>query len=184
MASETGQYNGEKKTSKKATLSLIFSIVGIIIFPLPVVAIVLGHLARSECKKNSSLQGKGMALAGLVISYLYLALVVACIILFLIQLAIGIPSYTITPKPKNNSIETSQPEDGQTLRERKVAGEKTDPETIQTYIDSLNSERINLIELELSDLNKYSFLDPDDFKKYSQAAIPRLKNFTVIRDQR
>ena len=45
--------------------------------PCVVVAIVLGHLARSEIRKHSNIKGKGLATAALIISYTYLTCIVA-----------------------------------------------------------------------------------------------------------
>lgn len=56
-----------------AIASLIFGIVGILfgfflIIP-PVIAIILGHLARASCRKHT-LDGSGIALSGLILGYL------------------------------------------------------------------------------------------------------------------
>jgi predicted lipid-binding transport protein (Tim44 family) len=40
-------------------------------------AIILGHMARSQIKKEPSLQGGGMALAGLILGYISMALFIA-----------------------------------------------------------------------------------------------------------
>lgn len=74
------------KTSRKAIASLILSLV------IPgigsILGIILGHIARSEIKKNDGrLTGGGLALAGLIISYLTLGIAV-----------LGIVSAVIVPK--------------------------------------------------------------------------------------
>jgi len=67
--------NTNLKTSKQAIASLTLSILwllGIGSF----IAIVLGHKARADIKKNSeTLKGKGIALAGLILGYLGIILI-------------------------------------------------------------------------------------------------------------
>jgi hypothetical protein len=67
-----------------AIVSLITGILGLPFFfcwifggPLDLVAIITGHLAVSEIKKNPARTGKGLALTGLVCGYLSLVLLVA-----------------------------------------------------------------------------------------------------------
>jgi type II secretory pathway pseudopilin PulG len=78
---------GEGQTSGKAIGSLIC---GILCFFLPasIVAIVLGHLSLSEISKSAGrLKGRGMALAGLILGYLGIAVIPVLIIA-----AIAIPN--------------------------------------------------------------------------------------------
>jgi type IV pilus assembly protein PilA len=78
----------EAKTSGKAVASLIISFLSIFFIP-GVVAVVLGHIARSEIKKAAGeLKGEGIALAGLIIGYLG----IAAIPFLLIIAAIAIPN--------------------------------------------------------------------------------------------
>ncbi len=57
-------------TSGKALASMIVGIFGLLCFPVAIVAIVLGHMSRSEIRKsNGRLQGLGMSTAGLVMGY-------------------------------------------------------------------------------------------------------------------
>jgi energy-coupling factor transporter transmembrane protein EcfT len=79
---------GPPQTSGKAIISLVC---GLLIFvPLAfIAAIVFGHLALSEIKKSAGrLKGEGMAIAGLVLGYLW----VAGIPIILIIAAIAIPN--------------------------------------------------------------------------------------------
>lgn len=81
-------FAGPAKTSPKAILSLIFGICTLL-FPLSVVAIILGHLSLSEIKKSAGrLTGEGLATAGLVLGYIG----VAGIPIMLIVAAIAIPN--------------------------------------------------------------------------------------------
>tara|TARA_B100001093_G_C26746675_1_gene979156 strand:- start:353 stop:886 length:534 start_codon:yes stop_codon:yes gene_type:complete len=64
------------KTSTMAIISLVTSLLFI-----PVVSIVLGHLARREVRKsNGTITGAGMALAGLIIGYIQVAVLMLIII--------------------------------------------------------------------------------------------------------
>jgi len=75
------------QTSGKAIASLILGLL-FIVFPAAVLAVVFGHLSRSEIKRSAGrLKGKGMALAGLILGYFGTA-----IIPFLIIAAIAIPN--------------------------------------------------------------------------------------------
>jgi type IV pilus assembly protein PilA len=75
-------------TSGKALGSLITGIFGLVLFPAAIVAIVLGHISRSEIRKSSGrLHGAGMALTGLVFGYVGVAFIPILIIA-----AIAIPN--------------------------------------------------------------------------------------------
>lgn len=64
------QMNVPQKTSGLAVASLIIGIVALCAGPLGVLAVVFGHLALSKIKKNETLEGRGLAVAGLVTGYL------------------------------------------------------------------------------------------------------------------
>jgi type IV pilus assembly protein PilA len=77
------------ETSGKAIGSLITGIVGLLLFPAAIAAIILGHLSQSDIRKsNGRLQGGGLALAGLILGYAVLALIPV----ILIVAAIAIPN--------------------------------------------------------------------------------------------
>jgi type IV pilus assembly protein PilA len=77
----------EAQTSGKAIASLVCGILNI--FPLFIVAIVLGHISLSEIRKSAGrLKGEGLAIAGLVLGYLG----IVAIPLMLIIAAIAIPN--------------------------------------------------------------------------------------------
>jgi len=81
----------QQQTSGKATGSLIAGIAAYVILPFfsAIIAIVLGHLGLSEIKKSGGrLKGDGLAIAGLVLGYLQVALLP----LILIIAAIAIPN--------------------------------------------------------------------------------------------
>jgi hypothetical protein len=79
---------GPATTSSKAVISLIFGIL-FFLFPLPIVAVIFGHLALSEIRKSGGrLTGQGMATAGLILGYIGSA----SIPIILIVAAIAIPN--------------------------------------------------------------------------------------------
>jgi type IV pilus assembly protein PilA len=81
-------YVAAGQPSGKATASLICGIF-FFIFPLAIVAIIMGHLALSEIKRSAGrLIGEGRAIAGLVLGYLG----IAGIPFLLIIAAIAIPN--------------------------------------------------------------------------------------------
>ena len=67
------------RTSTTAVLSLVFGILSWCVLPLvgAVVAVVTGHVARGELRRAApgELEGDGMAVAGLVLGWTNLALV-------------------------------------------------------------------------------------------------------------
>lgn len=69
----------EAKTSGMAVASLIFSFFSLLLFP-GILAIVFGHVSRRKIKRSAGkLKGKGVALAGLVLGYLQVLLIIAAI---------------------------------------------------------------------------------------------------------
>jgi type IV pilus assembly protein PilA len=62
-----------------AIASLIFGILsilgGIVLIVPAILAIVFGHVARSQCRRNNIVAGQGMSLAGLILGYLSIAVI-------------------------------------------------------------------------------------------------------------
>ena len=78
---------GEPETSGKAMASLVCGLFSIL-FPAAVLAVVMGHWARSEIRASGGrLKGAGMAMAGLILGYLGVSLIPILIIA-----AIAIPN--------------------------------------------------------------------------------------------
>jgi hypothetical protein len=82
------------RTSGTAVASLVFGILSWIMLPLigALIAVVLGHSARSEIRRMppGTIDGDGMALAGLILGWIHLAFfiaIIAFIFLFLGGLA-------------------------------------------------------------------------------------------------
>ena len=82
-------YVGPGGTSGKALASLVTGIFGLLLFPVAIAAIILGHMSRSEIRKSKGrLKGDGMAMAGLVMGYGAFAIIP----FILIIAAIAIPN--------------------------------------------------------------------------------------------
>jgi hypothetical protein len=81
------------RTSSLAVVSLIFGILAWLPPVLPfvgaLVAVVCGHAARSEIRRAppGSIEGDGMALAGLVLGWIQLVLAIIAIAIFLLFIA-------------------------------------------------------------------------------------------------
>lgn len=81
------------RSSVMAIVSLIGGIAGWTVLPFlgSVVAIITGHLAQSEIKKsNGMITGKGMAVAGLILGYLSIALGICLICVLVILPLVGV----------------------------------------------------------------------------------------------
>jgi len=76
------------RTSGTAVASLILGILAWVVLPLigAILAVVLGHIARSEIRRSppGSVEGDGMAIAGLVLGYLHLGLLLVAIALVML----------------------------------------------------------------------------------------------------
>jgi len=74
-----------RTTSTTAIVSLVFGIVCWIAIPFigAIVAIICGHAARAEIRRAppGSIEGDGMAIAGLILGYLHLALLAMFLLL-------------------------------------------------------------------------------------------------------
>lgn len=72
-----------RHTSPLAVVSLVAGILGWTLLPVlgSIVAIVCGHLARAEIRRSpETLEGDGLALAGLILGYLVIGLSVLLVI--------------------------------------------------------------------------------------------------------
>ena len=72
-------------TSGLAIASLVLSTLTIVLGPFGCIpGIVCGHIARSQCSKDPALTGNGVALAGLIVGYSFLVLMVMVLGLFVV----------------------------------------------------------------------------------------------------
>ena len=72
-----------RQTSTLAVVSLVFGILGWTLLPFvgSIAAIVTGHMARSEIRRAPErLEGDGLAIAGLVLGYLAIAMAVLAVV--------------------------------------------------------------------------------------------------------
>ncbi len=70
----------QQQKSGTNVLSII-ALVGAFVFPLA--GVICGHIALSQIKRTGE-QGRGLALAGLIIGYAYIAVVVLLVILMIV----------------------------------------------------------------------------------------------------
>ncbi len=80
------------RTSTLATVSLVLGILGWVILPVvgAITAIITGHIARSEiARSNGQLTGAGMALAGLILGYVQIILIVIPVCFIVILALLG-----------------------------------------------------------------------------------------------
>ncbi len=81
--------NGPRRTSAMAITSLVAGILGWTLLPFigSVVAIITGHMARSEIKRsNGQVEGDGIAIGGLILGYLVVGMAVLSIIAIVLLL--------------------------------------------------------------------------------------------------
>ena len=87
-------YRPGNTTSSLAVVSLVFGILAWLVLPFigALVAIICGHLARGEIRRapvDHRIEGDGMAVAGLVLGYIQLALFVLGMFLLIAVLFFG-----------------------------------------------------------------------------------------------
>ena len=85
--SDTPQAEQAPQTCGMATAALVCGILGLTCVPivLPIIAVVLGHSARSSIRKSEGrLSGSGLALGGLVMGYLGIGVIVLMVALAMI----------------------------------------------------------------------------------------------------
>lgn len=76
------------KTNTLAIVSLVASIAGIVLWGIgSLVGVICGHISLSQIKKTGE-QGRGMALAGVIVGYIGLALAILGFIIFFIVLGV------------------------------------------------------------------------------------------------
>ncbi|HET6553412.1 MAG TPA: DUF4190 domain-containing protein [Dyella sp.] len=82
-----------RSTSSLAVVSLIFGIVCWLVLPFigAIVAIVCGHLARGEIRRAEpgTMEGDGLAVTGLVLGYVHLALALLAAVVIIAFLVLG-----------------------------------------------------------------------------------------------
>jgi hypothetical protein len=88
---DTTPYAGPMpQSSSKATAALVLGICGIFVVPVicSILALVFGYQGRTEIdQSNGYLTGRGMAVAGIVLGWVGIALAVVGLLIFLVLLA-------------------------------------------------------------------------------------------------
>jgi hypothetical protein len=130
----------QKKTAGVAVASLVCGILGLICFgPLGAIpAVICGHIARSRIRASAgALEGEGMALAGLILGYVSIGLMVVMIPMYA---AIAIPSFVKARDHAqvavciNNMRMISAATDQWAMEENAVEGAPVDPEGLKEYL--------------------------------------------------
>ena len=86
------------RTSATAIVSLVFGILGWICLPGigAIVAVICGHMARSEIRRvpPGTIDGDGMALAGLILGWVQIAITILIIAIVILFVVIGAAAYS------------------------------------------------------------------------------------------
>jgi hypothetical protein len=94
-----------------AIVSLVSALLGLVCGLGCIVAVITGHLARGEFKRDPTLGGKGLALAGLIIGYVEIALIAIFLALYftIIGVAVhqGMKNATFTPTLQDSGTNSS-----------------------------------------------------------------------------
>ncbi|GAB2544029.1 DUF4190 domain-containing protein [Rhodanobacter koreensis] len=82
-------YRPAASTSTLAVVSLVFGILSWCLLPFigAIVAVICGHLARSEIRRapaGTVIEGDGMAIAGLVLGYIHLAIAIIAVVVLML----------------------------------------------------------------------------------------------------
>ena len=185
-------YVGDGETSGKALASLVTGIFGLLLFPIAIAAIILGHMSRSEIRKsNGRLKGDGMATAGLVMGYGAFAIIP----FILIIAAIAIPNLLRARMAANESsavhlvseINTAEvtyrsayPDVGFTCTLSNLGGNKSSaasPDQAQLLEDRVTSGEVYGYRFELRNCVN----SETDGHKYQVVAYPIVRNQTGAR---
>jgi len=83
-------YGAQAKTNVLAIISLVAA------FVFPLAGIVTGHIALSQIRKTGE-QGHGLAKAGLILSYVFVALGILATILYIIFVVVLVSNSGTTP---------------------------------------------------------------------------------------
>jgi type IV pilus assembly protein PilA len=171
-----------QQTSGKAIGSLICGIINV--FPLFIVAIILGHLSLSEIRKSAGrLKGEGMAIAGLILGYLGLVFVP----IILIIAAIAIPNIL---RAKIAANESSAVRSVRMVITSEVAYSTSNP-TVGYTCNLADLVSAGLLDQELSSAERYGYrfslqncereADGAAVTKFQITAVPVARNQSGVR---
>lgn len=80
---------GPQRAEPTAIGSLVCGIIGVLFFPVALVAVILGHVARGRIRRATDLSGGGMAIAGLVLGYVVMLIAVLSFVAGIVVFAVG-----------------------------------------------------------------------------------------------
>ena len=83
-----GGYGAAAPTNSLAIVSLVLSLLGFILGFTAIGGVICGHIARRQIRERGE-QGDGLALAGLIIGYILIALGVAFVLFFIVLIAVA-----------------------------------------------------------------------------------------------
>jgi hypothetical protein len=85
-----GAYPVAAPTNTLAIISLVAGIASFVFVPVigGIVAVVTGHIARGQIKRTGE-SGDGLALAGLIVGYIHLALTLIVIVIIVVAVIVG-----------------------------------------------------------------------------------------------
>ena len=87
MSEQLSSYRPAAPTSTLAIVSMVFGILAWCVLPFigAIIAIICGHLARSEIRRAPDrLEGDGLAIAGLILGYAAIVMAVVAVIAFVL----------------------------------------------------------------------------------------------------
>lgn len=76
-------YPPAQRTNSLAVVSLVTALVGIFFAPISLVAVITGHIARRQIAETGE-QGDGLAVAGLIIGYVWMGIFALMMILYIL----------------------------------------------------------------------------------------------------
>ncbi len=162
------------RTSGLAIASLILSIASLVLFFIgsftAIPAIICGHLARREIRKNPNVRGHGLALAGLIVGYVFLSFFIIIVIIgFSMRLG-----YVII-RDDNFTLEF-RPEDNQkTMHTRTIHNQ-------DGFITECGSIRLEISDMKLSVNNEHTVKSKSMTIYWSsKATLGRLKSLLTIK---
>jgi hypothetical protein len=134
--------DGQVKNSKGAVWSLVLGILGLVCCGAftAIPAVICGHKAKASIKKsNGTLTGDGMALAGLILGYVGIALT---IITIPIMAAVAIPSFVKARETSmsnaciNNLRQIESAKEQAALEQNLTTGDTVSDDQVSQYLKS------------------------------------------------
>lgn len=175
--STTAAAASSQKTNTMAILALVFA------FIFPVVGFILALVAMSKIKKTNE-GGKGLAVAGLVISIINILIQIVLIILFtvgLVSLGNTASTTTTSSSSNSNSSSNSSNSNSSTSSNSYSADENKAISIVGSYLQAIKSENYqaawNLLGPELQ--KEYTGGQPEFAKEVADANLRLINNWNI-----